>query len=374
MYMNPIPFYSLQAQHQLIEQEAKSIFSALYNDSRFILAERLKKFEEEFAGYTGGKYCIGVGNGLDALYISLKILGVGRGDEVIVPGHTYIATWLAVSRTGALPVPVEADANTWLIDVNKIEQAITSKTKAIVPVHLYGLVCDMNKLKAIADKAHLKIVEDNAQATGASFQNKKTGTWGQCNAFSFYPTKTLGALGDGGAIVTDSQEYCQRARSHRNYGSTKQFVNEIKGVNSRLDEMQAALLSAKLPHLDQWNEERKKIATLYTEQLREVEGIEMPVVINDTDPVYHLFPIKVEKNRDEVRAYLNSQGVETSVHYPTPPHLQKAYEEINFKKGSFPIAEVLASHTLSLPIWPGLMPDDVSRICVEIKKGLSSIK
>ena len=368
--MNSIPCYSLQAQHQLIEKEAKSVFSELYNDGRFILADRLKKFEEEFAKYTGGKYCIGVANGLDAIYISLKILGVGKGDEVIVPSHTYIATWLAVSRTGAVPVPVEADAETWLIDVNKVEQAITTKTKAIVLVHLYGMVCDMIKLKAIADKADLKIVEDNAQATGASFQNKKTGTWGHCNAFSFYPTKTLGALGDGGAIVTDNEEYCQSARSYRNYGSIQQFVNEIKGMNSRLDEIQAALLSIKLPHLDRWNNERKKTAANYREQLHEAEAVEMPVVIHDTDPVYHLFPVKVKK-RDELRAYLKSQGIETSVHYPTPPHLQKAYQDANFKKGSFPITEELANHTISLPIWPGLMPDDVSRICEEIKKGMS---
>jgi len=366
--MKPIPFYSLQAQHRLIEQEAKSVFADLFNDSRFVLADRLKKFEEEFAGYTGGKYCIGVGNGLDAIYISLKILGVGKGDEVIVPSHTYIATWLAVSRTGAVPVPVEADAQTWLIDVNQVEQAITSRTKAIVPVHLYGLVCDMNKLKSIADKADLKMVEDNAQATGASFRNKKTGTWGQCNAFSFYPTKTLGALGDGGAIVTDSEEYCQSVRSYRNYGSVRQFVNEVKGMNSRLDEMQAALLSVKLPHLNQWNRQRKEIAVMYREQLRNLEEVELPMVIEDTDPVYHLFPVKVKK-RDELRTHLESQGIETSVHYPTPPHLQKAYEEANLEKGSFPVAEELANHTISLPIWPGLTQDDVSRICEEIKKG-----
>lgn len=365
--MKPIPFYSLHAQHQQIEEKAKAAFSALYNDGQFILADRLTLFEAEFAAYTGGQFCLGVGNGLDAIYIALKMLGVGEGDEVIVPGNTYIATWLAVSRTGATPVPVEADKRTWMIDVDRIEPAITSKTKAILPVHLYGLVCDMPRLKAIAQKHHLVIVEDNAQATGASIHGRQTGTWGDCNAFSFYPTKTLGALGDGGAIVTDNEECYQRARAYRNYGSTQQFVNEVRGINSRLDEIQAALLSIKLPYLNEWNKQRKAIAESYIRLLSELDEVELPHVMEGSDPVYHLFPIKIKK-RNELRIHLKNAGIDTSVHYPTPPYLQKAYESMGLKKGSFPVTETLADELVSLPIWPGLEQADISRVCEEIKK------
>ncbi len=365
--MKPIPFYSLQAQHQQIEEEAKTAFSVVYNDSRFILGDRLKKFEEEFAAYTGGQFCLGVGNGLDAIYIALKMLGIGEGDEVIVPAHTYIATWLAVNRTGATPVPVEADAQTWMIDADLVEQAITPRTKAILPVHMYGLVCDMPRLKAVATTYKLVMVEDNAQATGASIQGKQTGTWGECNAFSFYPTKTLGALGDGGAIVTDSEECYQRARAYRNYGSTVQFVNEVKGINSRLDELQAALLSVKLPYLQKWNEQRREVAKTYIELLREVEEVKLPRVLDNSYPVYHLFPIKIKK-RSDLQVHLKHAGIGTSVHYPTPPYLQKAYESRGLKKGKFPVTEALADELVSLPIWPGLEKSDISRVCDEIKK------
>jgi dTDP-4-amino-4,6-dideoxygalactose transaminase len=364
--MKSIPFYSLHVQHQLIEKETKSVFADLFNDGRFILASRLKNFEEEFAHYTGGKYCIGVANGLDALYISLKILGISEGDEVIVPSHTYIATWLAVSRAGAVPVPVEVDEQSWLIDVDRIESAITSKTKAILPVHLYGLLCDMKRIKSIADKHQLKIVEDNAQATGASLHGKQSGTWGNANAFSFYPTKTLGALGDGGAIITDDEEVYKQALAYRNYGSVKQFVNEYKGVNSRLDEMQAAFLSIKLKYLNQWNDQRKHIASIYHDQLKDVAGLEMPVPVEGSEPVYHLFPVKV-RERNKLIEHLNLSGIETSIHYPTPPYLQKAYYDLGIRKGSFPFTEDLSAHIVSLPIWPGLAEDNVLRICDEVR-------
>lgn len=365
--MQSIPFYSLHAQHKLIEKKVTLAFSTLYNEGRFVLGEKLRFFEEAFARYMGGQFCVGVGNGLDAIFIALKALHIGPGDEVIVPSHTYIATWLAVSRTGAIPVPVEVDSQSWLIDPEKIEDKITPKTRAIIAVHLYGLVCDMPRITAIAKKYNLKVVEDNAQATGASIDGKKSGTWGHINAFSFYPTKTLGALGDGGAVVTDHEEQYRFALAYRNYGSAVQYVNEMQGINSRLDDMQAAFLNIKLSHLQEWNNQRKDIAAIYKDQLHDVNGLEMPQVIVGSDPVYHLFPIKV-KHRDSLRAHLEQRGIHTSIHYPTPPYLQNAYRESGFRKGAFPFTEELAQDLISLPIWPGLQPSDVLRICAEIRK------
>jgi dTDP-4-amino-4,6-dideoxygalactose transaminase len=252
-----LPFYSPEPQHATIRKEMETAFHQVLSGNWFVLGKELEAFEKEFAGYHTSRFCIGVGNGFDAIFLSLKALEIGPGDEVIVPAHTYIATWLAISRAGATVVPVDADPKTWLIDCGLIEKSITSKTKAILPVHLYGFPCDMEKIKPIADRHNLKIIEDNAQAAGASVNKKKTGSLGHCSAFSFYPTKNLGALGDGGAVITDDEEVYNRILAYRNYGQKSKYNTELKGVNSRLDEMQAALLRIKLPLLDEWNNKGK---------------------------------------------------------------------------------------------------------------------
>lgn len=362
-----IPFLSFNDINKSIKEDLKNEFDRFIDDGWYVLGNKLKTFESEFATYSGTAFCSGVGNGLDALIIALKALGVGPGDEVIVPSNTYIATWLAVSYVGATPVPVEPRIETYNINPEEIENKITSKTKVILPVHLYGQACEMDEIMSIANKHGLFVIEDNAQAQGATFNNIKTGSFGHINATSFYPGKNLGAFGDAGAITTNDEKLYRFTNVYRNYGSEKKYYNEIKGINSRLDEIQALFLSLKLKKLNSWNVEREAIATNYQTLLKSVDEIILPKLANNATSVYHLYVIRTDK-RDELQNFLNQNAIGTLIHYPVPAHLQTAYSELNYNKGDFPIAEKIASTCLSLPIYPGLTNEQLVYITDVIKK------
>lgn len=351
----------------LIEKDVFQVFHEVYNNQWYILGKALETFEKDFADYLGLPNCVGVANGLDALTLSLLACGIGEDDEVIVPAHTYIATWIAVSRVGARPVPVEPHQATFNIDVQKIEAAITSKTKAIIPVHLYGQACDMTAIDALARRYQLHIIEDNAQAHGARWLQKRTGSYGVINAVSFYPTKNLGALGDGGAVVTSSKEMADFVKIYRNYGLERKNVSRLIGMNSRLDEIQAAILSIKLKHLDAWNDLRRNLASLYLSALHNVQEITLPLADKEAHHVYHLFVIRT-KERDALQEHLQHSGIETMVHYPIPPHLQQSYRDLGYGPGDFPLTEEIARTALSLPLWPGMTEEQVSRISDAIRQ------
>lgn len=333
---------------------------------RFILGEKVSEFETEFANFCNAKYALGVGNGLDALFISLVAMGIGKGDEVIVPSNTYIATWIAVSRTGAIPVPAEPYRDTFNINPEEIFSHITERTKAIVPVDLYGQPCEIDKINNIASKHNIKILVDAAQSHGAQYSNKKVGSLSDVTAFSFYPTKNLGAFGDGGAIVTDDLELINKAAMLRNYGTVEKYNSEMIGINSRLDELQAAFLKVKLKHLETLNKNRQKNAKTYMEEIHN-KFIELPVVAQRAIPVWHQFVIRTSY-RDKLRRYLIQNSIDTIVHYPIPPHLQNAYQFLGYKRGSYPIAEKLAEEVLSIPIDPFLQNEELDYICKILNK------
>lgn len=349
-----------------INQELKEATNRVIDSNWYILGREVENFEREFANYLGVKHCIGVGNGLEALHIILRAYGIGEGDEVIIPSNTYIATALAVSYAEAIPVMVEPDEQTYNINPDLIEEKITKKTKAIIPVHLYGQACDMDPINRVAKKYNLKVIEDAAQAHGATYKGRKCGTLGDAAGFSFYPTKNLGALGDAGAVTTNDKEVAEKVRALRNYGSEKHYYNKYMGFNSRLDEMQAAILRVKLRYLEEFNEERKMIAQLYLNGLKNTDLI-LPYVPEWTEPVWHQFVIR-SKKRDELQEYLKSKGIETLIHYPLPIHLQEAYKHLGYKKGDFPIAEKMANEVLSLPMWVGLKKEKNKMVCKFIKK------
>jgi dTDP-4-amino-4,6-dideoxygalactose transaminase len=356
-----IPFLNFELMHCGIKNEILNAFEKFYDSYWYILGENLNKFENEYAKYNEVDYAVGVSNGLDALYLSLKSLGIGKNDEVIIPSNTYIATALAVSYLGAKPIFVEPDIHTYNINPEIIESVINSKSKAIIPVHLYGQACEMDKIMAIADKYNLKVIEDNAQAHGARFKNKMTGSWGHINGTSFYPGKNLGALGDGGAITTNDLGLANMIKSLRNYGSREKYKNEIVGHNMRLDEIQATFLSIKLKYLDFWTSQRVSIAKKYNEALNGMGDIITPYLHSDSTHSYHLYVIRT-KSRDKLQKHLSEKGIGTLIHYPIPPHLQNAYKFLEHKVGDFPIAEELSKTLLSLPIWPGM--NDVEIKCV----------
>ncbi|HMJ71701.1 MAG TPA: DegT/DnrJ/EryC1/StrS family aminotransferase [Cyclobacteriaceae bacterium] len=364
---NVVPFFSLQPQLKSVEKQLNSAMKAVMSSSGFILGKSLEAFEKDFAAYTGVKWCAGTGNGHDAIYLSLRALEIGRGDEVIVPSNTFIATWLAVSLTGARVVPVESDIQTYNIDPSLVASAITSRTKCIIPVHLYGQACDMTTLMKVARRAGVYIVEDNAQAHGATHNDIRTGSFGIINATSFYPIKNLGALGDGGAITTDSRPLLKKIVSLRNYGSEKKHIASERGINSRLDELQAAVLRVKLKRLDAWNRERISIAKFYRRELRGVGDLVLPAVQSNSTHVYHQFVVRTSR-RDQLKSFLASRGVETMIHYPVPPHLQKAYQDHGFKKGQFPLTEDISRTCLSLPVWPGITQGSLKRVTDSITK------
>jgi dTDP-4-amino-4,6-dideoxygalactose transaminase len=332
----------------------------------FLLGKELELLEAEYAAYTGTKSCVCVGNGLDALHLILRAYDIGEGDEVIVPSQTFIATWLAVSQTGAKPVPVEPDIHTSNLDPGGIESAITSKTRAIMPVHLYGQPADMGPIREIASKHGLKVIEDSAQAQGASYRGIRAGALGDAAGHSFYPGKNLGAFGDGGAVTTNNAKLAERVRTLRNYGSRQKYVHEEAGYNTRLDELQAAFLRVKLKKLDEWNERRSSVASAYRDALSGLSTLELPGVLEGCKPVWHLFVVR-HPDRDALRARLTEAGVGTLVHYPTPPHLQNAYANCGYRKGAFPIAEKLASGVLSLPMGPHLTPDQCDSVVKAVR-------
>jgi dTDP-4-amino-4,6-dideoxygalactose transaminase len=310
-------------------------------------------------------YCVGVGNGLDALTLSLKACSVSDGDEVIVPAHTFFATWLAVTRCGAQPVPVDADHNTFNIDTEKIGERITPRTRVIIPAHLYGQPCDMSRLMDIAEKNSLHLVEDNAQAQGARWLQQRTGGFGVVNATSFYPTKNLGALGDGGAVTVFDPQKADFVRRNRHYGMDQRDIFPERGLNSRLDEIQAAVLRIKLAKLDEWNLQRRAIADRYLKNLSGTGDLILPLSEKEAFHVYHLFVVRTD-SRDRLKHYLAKDGISTMIHYPVPPHLQPAFSELGYKRGAFPEAEAISETALSLPLWPGMSFDQVDRISERI--------
>ena len=351
-----VPFLDLGAAYSELKAEIETAVLASLRSGWYIGGQEVEAFEHEFAAYTETCHCAGVANGLDALHLALRAMDIGAGDEVIVPSNTYIATWLAVSQCGAIPVPVEPLESTCNIDPGRIEAAITPRTKAIIPVHLYGQPADLDSILAIAHKHGLRVLEDAAQAHGARYKGKRIGGHGDVVAWSFYPGKNLGALGDAGAVTTNDPDIADRIRVLRNYGSRVKYVNEVQGYNSRLDPVQAAALRVKLKVLDAWNSRRGKIAARYTVALAGT-GLVLPTVPAWAEPVWHLYVVQSSR-RDALQKTLGEAGIGTLIHYPIPPHLQQAYAEAGYVKGRFPIAERLANQVLSLPIGPQL--DDLS--------------
>lgn len=348
-----VPFLDLTAIHAEIKDELDAAYRRVVQSGRFILGSEVEAFESEFADYCGVRRCIGVGNGLDALHLILRAMEIAPGDEVIVPTNTYIATWLAVSYAGATPVPVEPDERTYNIDPARIEGAITDKTRAIIAVHLYGQSAEMEAINEIATRHGLKVIEDAAQAQGARYRGRMTGTLAHAAGFSFYPGKNLGALGDAGAITTNDDELAKKIRLLHNYGSTTKYQHDAKGFNSRLDEFQAAFLRAKLKRLDEWNRQRALIAQHYLQALRGIPDTILPAVAAGTEHVWHVFVVR-HPRRDELQKFLFNAGVDTIIHYPRPPHEQSAYADLQRRNGSFPIAESMAREVLSLPMGPHL--------------------
>ena len=344
-----IPFVSFLPMEQELEQELREAFERVFGRSWYIGGIEDETFENTFAKYCGTRYCVGVGNGLDALMLALRALGVGTGDEVIIPSNTFIATALAVTYVGAIPVFVEPDIRTFNMNPTCIESAVTEKTKALMPVHLYGQACDMDPILEVARKCNLYVIEDCAQAHGATYKGQKVGTFGDVAGFSFYPGKNLGALGDAGAVVTNDERVATMVRAIANYGSDYKYHHIYKGNNSRLDELQAAFLSAKLPHLERMNEERRRIAARYTEDIKNPKII-LPEVLEECMPVWHIYGIRCAE-RDSLEMYLKEKGIGTNKHYPIPIHLQRCYRDLNIPKESFPIAEEISKTELSIPIY-----------------------
>jgi len=361
-----IPLVDLAAQYRLIKSEIDEAVSRVLTNTNFIMGKEVTDFELNFAGFCGVKFAIGVGNGTDALYIALRALGIGAGDEVITVPNTFIATTEAISMTGAKPVFVDVDESSFTIDADKIENAVTSKTKAIIPVHLYGRVCDMEKIKAIAQKRGLKIIEDAAQAHGAARGDIKAGSFSDAGCFSFYPGKNLGAAGDAGAVVTNNADLAAKMKMLRNHGREKKHIHEFEGVNSRLDTIQAAILDVKLKHLAGWVQKRNEKAWNYCKLLADCKGIKLPEIPKDVYHAWHLFVIRC-KFRDKLKDALENENISCGIHYPVPLHLQPAYRHLNYKEGDFPVSERLAKEILSLPIYPELTADDQNRICEVIK-------
>ena len=360
-----IPFLDLRASYLELREEIDAAVARVLDSGWYILGPEVTAFEAAYADYCAAGHCVGVGNGLDALHLALRAMDVGEGDEVIVSSNTYIATWLAVSMVGARPVIVEPCPTTHNLDPALIEQAITPRTKVILPTHLYGQPADLDPILDIARKHGLRVLEDGAQAHGARYKGKRLGAHGDMVAWSFYPGKNLGAMGDGGAVTTDDAKLAERVRVLANYGSQRKYVNQVKGYNSRLDPLHAAVLTVKLPYLEAWNERRGRIAALYQERLDGC-GLELPHVPNWADPAWHLYVVQSPR-RDALAAALAGASVGTLVHYPIPPHLQEAYAELGFGEGAFPIAERLAASVLSLPIGPHLDLDDAARVADAVR-------
>lgn len=370
-----VPFLDLKSTYLELKVEIDAACRRVLESGWYVLGEEVEAFEAEYAAFCEARHCVGVGNGLDALHLALRAMEVGPGDEVIVPSNTYIATWLAVSMTGATPVPVEPDERTYNIDPSLIEAGITPRTKVILPVHLYGQPADMDAITSLVARinesritnheSRIRILEDAAQAHGARYRGKRIGAHGDAVAWSFYPGKNLGAFGDGGAVTTNDPRIAEKIRVLHNYGSRVKYVNEIKGVNSRLDPLQAAVLRVKLKHLDEWNDRRRQVTAAYLEGLAGAPLV-LPVVNEGFEPAWHLFVVRTPE-RDALQKRLAEAGIGTLIHYPIPPHMQEAYSELDYGERSYPVAEKIAREVLSLPIGPHLAIDDVQYVIAALR-------
>lgn len=352
--------------HAALRADALAALARVYDSNWYVLGEEVAQFEQEYSQFSHTAHTVGVGNGLEALTLALRALHIGPGDEVLVPSNTYIATWLAVSHVGATPVPVEPELATSNLDPTRIEAALTPRTRAIMPVHLYGQPCRMPEILALARQHKLLVVEDNAQAQGATFDGQPTGSFGIASGTSFYPTKNLGALGDGGAITTNDMALAEQLRQLRNYGALRKNEHELPGYNSRLDELQAAVLRVKLRHLGAWTQQRRQLATWYKQYLANIPELRLPAVAAGAKPVWHLYVVHTP-HRAALRQHLAAHGIDTLVHYPTPPHLQPAYAGLALGAGALPIAEELAATCLSLPLWPGMAEAAVAAVAQAVR-------
>ena len=358
-----IPYLDIKRTHRPIKEELKNVFEQVLDNGQFVQGDYCKKFEEDFASFCGVDFCVGVGNGLDALRMILMALDIGPGDEVIVPANTFIATVLAITFVGANPVLVDVDLDTYNINVSKIREKITNRTKAIIVVHLYGRLADVESAKKIAREHGIYLIEDAAQAHGAERNGKRAGSWGDAAAFSFYPGKNLGALGDAGAVTTNSQEIAERVRMIGNYGSRKKYIHELMECNSRMDELQAAFLCVKLPHLERYNMERRKIARRYDTEISN-SSIILPKSIDvkgEVDNVYHIYPVLCSNRRNLIDA-LQKGGIESGIHYPIPIPMQEAYKDLLGNMNDYPITKKICDNELSLPIYPGMKYAEIDKV------------
>ncbi len=365
-----IAFLDMKSVYAELKPELNAAYHRVMESGWYVLGKEVEAFEAEYAAFCGTKHCIGLGNGLEALEFALRGWDIGPGDEVIVPSNTYIATWLAVTAVGARVVPVEPTPAGPNIDPERLAAAITPRTKAIMPVHLYGEPADMVAIAALARKHGLKVVEDVAQAQGSKVRGRRAGALGDAGAHSFFPTKNIGAFGDGGAVTTDDDKLADRLRALRNYGSKVKYVNIERGFNSRLDELQAAFLRVKLRHLDRWNEQRRQVAARYDDKLAGIPGLSLPRAPQWAEPVWHLYVVRTPHRVELIKA-LDGKGIGTLVHYPIPPHLQQAYADLGLGRGTYPLAENLADTVLSLPMGPHLKPEQVDEVAAAVRKALS---
>lgn len=362
-----VPFLDLHATYEELRSELDIAWRRVMDSGWYVLGREVESFEQEFAAWCGAKHCVGVANGLDALHLILRAYDIGPGDEVLVPSNTYIATWLAVTHAGARPVPVEPVPGTYNIDPDSIQRAITTRTRAIMVVHLYGQTAEVAPIREIAARYGLRVIEDAAQAHGAEYNGLRAGSLGDAAGFSFYPGKNLGCYGDGGAVVTNDARIAEAVRVLRNYGSRQKYYNERIGYNSRLDELQAALLRVRLQRLDSWNIRRKEIANRYLRELADVPGLVLPRIAEGCGPVWHLFVIRYEQ-RDRLQSQLTAKGIGTLIHYPVPPHRSQAYASLRIRRGSLPIAEQLASSVLSLPMGPHLSQAQQDEVIAAVRE------
>ena len=362
-----IPFVDLKLQHNEIKDELREVFDRVLNDSTFVLGPEVQRFEEEFAAYVGASYCVAVNTGTAAIHLTLAALGIGPGDEVITVPHTFIATAEAITAVGARPVFVDIDPVSFTMDPALLQAAITSKTRAIIPVDLYGQVADMDPIQEIADNHGIPVIEDACQAHGAEYKGRRAGAFGLAGCFSFYPGKNLGACGEGGAVTTNDADLAQRIRLWRDHGSSKRYEHQFPGLNMRMEGLQGGILSVKLKYLDRWNDQRRLAAAVYDKALADTD-IETPIEMNCRRHVYHLYVIQSD-NRDALRQQLADAGIESGLHYPTPLHLQKAYCCLAYKEGDFPVAERVTSRILSLPMYPGIPSAAIERIACELREG-----
>ncbi len=367
-----IPFVDLKLQYRMLKPQMDVAISSVLERSAYIMGKEHNDFEQSFAAYIGARHCLGVSTGTDALELAIRACGIGPGDEVITAANTFIATTEAISCTGASIRLVEVDPRTYNMDPNQIESAITARTKALIPVHLYGQPADMNPIMDIAHKHGLKVIEDCAQAHGAKYHGQKAGTFGDAACFSFYPGKNLGAYGDGGAIVTNDDGIADRVKLLRNHGSSEKYVHEIEGYCRRLDNLQAAVLGVKLPYLDEWNAARRRAAALYDQLLAEVPDVVTPYVLPGVEPVYHLYVIQIS-NRDQVQTALKEQGVETGIHYPIPLHQQPAYKNLGYKPEDFPVSTMLGPRILSLPMFGDITEEQIRTVVAELSQALITL-